>query len=166
MKLSVFKKHLSGVGLKNKLCFTCACASVSFLIFTDYFYLVPAATSVLVTLCLCSPLDHSVPNSWSLSYIVLHIVHVLLTPAVWISPPDPSLFCQRKSWTWTRVTGKTFMSSQEPWNFSFASFLSPWCPSASSPTLWRQSVSEQLQPHSISSISTSLSPHTEWHQSN
>lgn len=55
---------------------------------------------------------------------------------------------QRKSWIWTSVTGRTFMSSQELWNFSFASFPSPWCPSASSPTLWRQSVSEQLQPHS------------------
>lgn len=58
----------------------------------------------------------------------------------WFFPSLPPS-SQRRSWIWTRASGRTSMSSQELWNFSSVSFLSRSCRTDSSPTSWRQSVS-------------------------
>ncbi len=101
----------------------------------------------------CFPLNsNSLPLLFILHFLLFTsspcLCEFLPVPLILSSPLFSLLLSQRRSWTWTRANGRTFTSSQELWNFSFASYLSPWCRSASSPTSWRQSVSDQLQSHS------------------
>lgn len=115
----------------------CLCCSLN-----DAETVTPLVSLLILTLCL------------SISYC-LAFCSLPLTMSVWISlsssssspSPAPPLFLisQRRSWIWKRATGRTSMSSQELWNFFSVSFLSPWCHLASSPTSWRQSVSDKLQ---------------------
>lgn len=161
-----FEKHWSGLDFK-KMCalyvfvcdFECVCASVPSLTFTDRFYLPPAASSLHVTpqhwheFMLftkqyrdCNSTCFSLNSNFLSLFFILPCLSFISSDSVCLNsllPSSPSV-SQRKSWIWTIVIGRTFMSSQELWNFSFASFPSPWCPLASSPTSWRQSVSDQL----------------------
>jgi len=102
-------------------------------------------------LCWCCWLNNTVTVTPLLCLSSPHCLAFLLTSSnpvrlcVFFSSSSSLHVPQRRSWIWTKVNGRTFMSSQELWNFSFANFPSPSCPSASSPTSWRQSVSDKPQ---------------------
>lgn len=161
----MFEKHLSGLDLKTNfalhvlvlLCLLLPFQTISISLLQPQAFMLHFITDMKSHSVPLNDTVTSSPKSNSLSlFLILSCPLFTSSDSCCLNfSPDPSSSApllsvsQRKSWTWTRVTGKTFMSSQELWNYSFASFPSPWCPSASSPTLWRQSVSEQLRPHSI-----------------
>lgn len=134
--------------------FLCVRASLAL---TNHLYLPRAATSVCVALWYCveftQRLSCSKSNSLSPLFSYRHF-HLCMSSDSCLcgflpgSPPPLLLLLlpvsQKRSWIWTRATGRTFTSSRGLWNCSSVSFPSPWCPSASSQTLWRQSVSSQL----------------------
>lgn len=185
-----FEKQWSGFEKKKRNCAVCACLCVCALSHFHQPSLSPscsyepscsasALTWIHSLLCSCSSLNDAVTAATLFSFLIwiltlclsfslaLHFTHSFwpcLSDFLAVLPPSlpPIPVSQRRSWIWTRASGRTSMSSQELWNFSFASFLSPWCPTASSRTSWRQSVSDQFHYHSLC---LTRSPLLQWHLS-